>query len=231
MDKLILRYDIDGNSFRGRERFLPMLKLLNSINLPAPRILEWTNKEMVWKNAYIHSFVDDILLSSLSSQERHKEFYSVCVDNMSEQNISISIDQNENVSTMCIRIPQHLINAFSIKDICTLFADLLKNIQECSVANCYFEKIMRKIIFAHFDYNHRTFYSPVLFWLQYFGKKELKRQGGMEALESNPLLKTERIHNGLLIQVGESPYDAFTPEGEELLVRATRSLPPVENIN
>jgi hypothetical protein len=230
MNKLILRYDINGNLFRGEIRFLPILELLNSMNFPPPNFLEWTTKKMNWKSTSINSFVDSIVILSLDPKERHKEFYSIHIDNASEQNISISFDQNEKSSIICIRIPQSILDTWSKIDIYTLFIKLLELITDCSVANCYFEKEMRKIIFTHFDYNHRTFYSPMLFWLQYFGKEELERQGGMEALESNPLLKTERIHDGLLIEVGESPYDAFTPEGEELLVRATRSLPPVRNI-
>jgi hypothetical protein len=64
--------------------------------------------------------------------------------------------------------------------------------------------------------------------LNYFGKEELEKRGGFAAFESNPYLQTQRIHDGLLVQVGESP-DAFdTPEGEQLLVNAINALPPLK---
>jgi hypothetical protein len=118
------------------------------------------------------------------------------------------------------------------EDIYLLFRELLTKMPTCSFAKCEADQLHFNIYEKYFGLDYiRTSNVTYLNWLQYFGKEELYRQGGIEALESNPLLKTERIHDGLLIQVGESPYDAFTPEGEQLLVEATRSLPPVRDIS
>ncbi|MEN9611588.1 MAG: hypothetical protein RLZZ628_2402 [Bacteroidota bacterium] len=65
--------------------------------------------------------------------------------------------------------------------------------------------------------------------LNYFGKEELEKRGGFVAFESNPYVQTQRIHDGLLVQVGDN-LDVFdTPEGEQLLVNAINALPPIKN--
>jgi hypothetical protein len=66
-------------------------------------------------------------------------------------------------------------------------------------------------------------------WLDYFGKEELEKRGGFAAFESNPYVQTQRIHDGLLVQVGESSDVFDTPEGEQLLVNAINALPPLKH--
>jgi hypothetical protein len=79
--------------------------------------------------------------------------------------------------------------------------------------------------FPNEDSDDRT----MLTWLQYFGKEELEKRGGYAAFESNPYVQTQRIHDGLLVQVGESPDVFETPEGEQLLVRAIHALPLIKH--
>lgn len=74
---------------------------------------------------------------------------------------------------------------------------------------------------------NRTFLMPGLFWLNFFGPDEEKKQGGWQ-IEQNPYAtRIERFPNGLFIQVGESPESCLTPEGEQRLLDATKAMPPV----
>jgi hypothetical protein len=76
---------------------------------------------------------------------------------------------------------------------------------------------------------NRTFYAAGLFWLNVLGPEEEARQGG-PALAQNPFAKVDRFPFGLVMQVGESPEDAATPEGVERLVKATQAMPPLPGV-
>lgn len=88
-----------------------------------------------------------------------------------------------------------------------------------------------KIHEEHIEFTQwsRTFLSSQLEWLQYYNHDELKRQGG-DAILENPYIKAERLCGGILVQVGESLEEAYSPEGQELLVKATKAMPPVQKI-
>ncbi len=86
--------------------------------------------------------------------------------------------------------------------------------------------ISQRILMEHFIWETRTFNSTCLVWLQYFGSEEYEKQGGKAILE-NPYVEAEELAGGVVVKVGKTPFDAYTPEGEELLVNATKALPPV----
>ncbi|MDJ1499907.1 hypothetical protein [Xanthocytophaga agilis] len=170
------------------------------------------------------------MLSVLDSNKKNEKYYQIVIDNDVDENACIIINQDYNLSSISISIKSDILIQRDINknNLLSIFVGLLRQISSCDFALCRFNEIYNEILLNNFGFELRTKNLTCLNWLQYFGKEELELQGGMEALEANPLLKTERIHDGLLIQVGESPYDAFTPQGEELLVKATRSLPPVK---
>lgn len=108
---------------------------------------------------------------------------------------------------------------------------LVKNIvatTDPKYVNCCFHEVSRKIYFRHFEFQDRTPVSPNLEWLQYYGPEEYEKQGG-EAILSNPHIQAEQLGEGLLIQVGAGPEDALTDDGEDLLVKATKTMPPVNS--
>jgi hypothetical protein len=74
--------------------------------------------------------------------------------------------------------------------------------------------------------NKRTIDFPGLYWLQYYGAEEFKKQGDMAILD-NPYIEAQLIKDGVFIEVGKSPYDVHTPEGEELMIKANQAMPPV----
>jgi hypothetical protein len=94
------------------------------------------------------------------------------------------------------------------------------------IGKCYPSDAYYKIKEEYFEWESRTSYFTFFTWLQYFGNREFHRQGG-EAIFSNAYIKAMPLGKGVLIEVGTGPFDAYTPEGEELIVKATRALPPV----
>jgi hypothetical protein len=68
----------------------------------------------------------------------------------------------------------------------------------------------------------------ILGWLEYLSKDAVESRGGFAVFESNPYLQTERLHGGLLVQIGEHPDVFATPEGEALLLNAINALPLVK---
>lgn len=77
--------------------------------------------------------------------------------------------------------------------------------------------------------NRRTMDFPGLYWLQYYGAEEFKKQGGMAILD-NPYIDARLIKDGIFIQVGESPYHVHTKGGEEQMIKANAAMPPVNII-
>ena len=88
-----------------------------------------------------------------------------------------------------------------------------------------------KVYENYFEFTQwsRTPNMRCLSWLQYYNHDELRRQGG-DAILENPYIKAERLCGGILVQVGESLEEAYSPEGQELLVKATKAMPPVQQI-
>ncbi|MEL1242842.1 hypothetical protein AAEO56_01100 [Flavobacterium sp. DGU11] len=78
----------------------------------------------------------------------------------------------------------------------------------------------------HYSRHKRTKNFAGLYWLQYYGTEEFKKQGGKAILE-NPYINAQLIKDGIFIEVGHSPYDFQTPEGEALMINANAAMPPV----
>lgn len=77
--------------------------------------------------------------------------------------------------------------------------------------------------------NRRTIDFPGLYWLQYYDAEEFKKQGG-KAILDNPYIDAQLIKDGIFIQVGDSPYDIHTPEGEDRMTKANAAMPQVITI-
>ncbi len=107
-----------------------------------------------------------------------------------------------------------------------LFTDLCTDLQP-TYGRGHLEKNARALYDEHYAAHERTFYASGLYWLNWFGPGELRRQGGIGALAANPRAETERIGDGLLMVVGDSYLDATTPAGVDALLAATAELPPV----
>jgi hypothetical protein len=60
-----------------------------------------------------------------------------------------------------------------------------------------------------------------LMWLNYYNAAETKKRGGRALFDLPYATHIEEINGGIFIQIGESPEEAMTPEGEERLFKAT----------
>jgi hypothetical protein len=90
-----------------------------------------------------------------------------------------------------------------------------------SVAPVNFDSFLRT-----YRKNRRTRDFAGLYWLQYYDAEEFKKQGG-PAILSNPYIDAQLVKDGIFIEVGKSPYDVHTPEGEELMTKANAAMPLV----
>jgi hypothetical protein len=59
------------------------------------------------------------------------------------------------------------------------------------------------------------------YWLNYFSPEKMQELGGKALFDLPYATKIEEMNGGILIQIGESPEEAMTPEGEERLFKAT----------
>lgn len=177
------------------------------------------------KGQKINGFLDK-KIQRIILEETKKGNLSIELENdTGSLGIILTSRKDRNRYGFAISIDTEALIEKSVVDLYQFFNDLL-NLKQAIFAKCSFEKISNKIYDRYYEDNDRTFFSDGLVWLQYFGLDEFHCQGG-EAIFSNPHIQTERLGKGVLIQVGESPYDAYTPEGEKLLLKATKAMPPV----
>jgi hypothetical protein len=107
----------------------------------------------------------------------------------------------------------------------TLFRALV-NVPSTIFGQCHVDAHARQMLLTGPYWElHRVGKLNGLFWLNFLGPEEEHLQGG-PTIEDNPIAKVKRLPSGLILEVGESPFDALTPEGEQLLVDATLALPP-----
>jgi hypothetical protein len=207
-----------------KEKIYSFLYILENTTLPRPVKIMWTDAYLDWRESLINSFLDSKLISKIEPLQRHIDMYDIWIDYNSEDNINVRIGQSYSDSII-IYFSNKLMERYSVNFCKNLFISILLELPKINTARCVgtYDEIYKR--------SFKDIERPYLGWIQYINNSMILERGGFEIFESNPYLQTERIHDGLLIQVGESPYDAFTPEGEELLVKATRSLPPVKNIS
>lgn len=128
--------------------------------------------------------------------------------------------------TIYIEVSASFINSDIAANLCYMLKEIAVEINPYFMASAL-QTISSQIYHRHFEWQDRTWHSPSLVWLQYFGTQELKKQGG-EAILKNPFIQAEKLATGgAFILVGNNPFDAYKPEGESLLVKATKAMPQV----
>jgi hypothetical protein len=130
-----------------------------------------------------------------------------------------------------IALSMEMLEEMTYKVVKQLFVELIQLFSKLYFAQCSFTGYCSDFNKKYFESKgiHRNLFLPHFVWLQYISSKELEIQGGRSAFEKNPLIQTTCLHDGLLVQVGESPYDIFTDDGEALFVKATLSLPSIQH--
>jgi hypothetical protein len=231
-DYLFIRLQFPyGNktAYLGYNGLLPALKRLEMMSLPKPTTLEFLGKSKSrMRKKTIQSYLDPQVLAVLEPNGlvgTQIEIYDQTAA------FRVSISQQGLSDFFLISIHSPLLESLETAFLKKLFVDLLYLFPKTHFAHCHFVHYMSNFNRKYMDTSPvvRNNYLKFLVWLQYLSKEELWIQGGQFAFEENPLLKTERLQEGLLVQVGENPYDIFTEDGEAMLVKATFSLPPLQD--
>jgi hypothetical protein len=200
---------------KGSPFFLPLLRTIAQFPFPKPLNCSCLDQEQYWYESKIGSFTSKRLLEYLDADA----FQQVWIDNASPKRLNLYIAQGKDSSGLGLNNIRCFI---SLPQVRTLFIDLIRCHPLCYEATCSPDIV---------DFLQRNFTNQqrqtktLLGWMEYFGKDALDRRGGFDAFESNPYVHTQRIHDGLLVQVGDNPDVFGTPEGEALLVNAINALP------
>ncbi len=108
-------------------------------------------------------------------------------------------------------------------DIQSLFAAIV-DIQQPFVAYCDFTEVEASLAAERGYMQSNTVYDIGLLWLKFFGPK-ITGYLGREALLDNPHGVAKRVGDGVLIQVGQSPWEGLTKAGKSRLLQATLAMP------
>lgn len=216
-------------NYLGFKGILPVLHFLEASGLPKPVEVAFSGKSRNrMRKKAIHSYLDPPLLALLEPIPPTGTL--IKIQATPHLYFSIYISQASTSDLLVIYIDGEIIKQIGIIRVQKMFIELVNLFPKIYFAQCCFVNYYSEFNRKYMDNSLliRSNYFPFLVWLQYIGSRELAFQGGMTALQTNPLLQTSPLHDGLLVEVGKSPYDIFTDEGEALLVKATFSLPPVQ---
>jgi hypothetical protein len=210
---ITIRYN-DGKRYKGIPSFFPFLEIIQKYPFPKPAICSRTNHRLKWLDTKIDSFIDSKFHKYLEPIKRDPMLHIVSVDDGSKTHLNLSIAQKEDSVMVLLNLGDFL----TLEQIKQLFVDFVTIGSHIDHGWC--GTSTASILEKHFPNNNNY-----LNWIQYYGKKELEQRGGFEAFETNPYVQTQRIHDGLLVQVGNNPNIFTTFEGETLLVHAINALP------
>lgn len=217
-DRLIFSWKT-RDDFKGWNDFFAVMRVLEQSFLPKPSLLEATDMS--------EKAIDGFLNEKVQKAINRKKFVVM----LSNQKLGLKVLVNQKIrrgfTFISAYINTNFISQYSVEKYFHLFHDINKHFPS-DYAMVHLEE-HQKVLIDEVYCSTRTFLSNGLYWLNFFGNDELEKQGGAEAIMANPYItKAERFDNGLFVQVGESPFDCLTPEGEQQLVNATKALPPVK---
>ena len=215
-DKLEMLFYEDDLSVRGASGFSPVLERLQNSFLPPPTELAATDKP----ERAISSYLDDAVLKALDRKKHVVELINKA------EKVKVIFSQPSDRSWFGIYMPATLAMQIPADEIRELFVDLIQLLKTPTYAVCQLGAHAGALHRAAYAQAPRTFYADGLFWLNFFGPDEIERQGGAD-LANNPIAKVERLPQGILIQVGDDPFQAATPDGENKLKKATAAMPPL----
>jgi hypothetical protein len=200
-----------------------MLRIIEAYPFPKPQKCTRTNQKLQWLDTKISAFTSEKLLKYIDGLNKHPEINQLCVDDISEGHVHLSIAQNQKGSGLSLSNIRQFLSIVQVK---SLFVELLLCHSTCFEAIC--SPDISELLGRNFT-DHERLTKTIMSWLQYFDKDGIEKRGGFAAFESNPYVQTQRIHHGLLVQVGENPNVFDTPEGEQLLVNAINALPSLKH--
>jgi len=139
--------------------------------------------------------------------------------------VGVSTTQGNYIS---IRVAEPWFKQATVADWKAFALYLIEATQPLS-ASAGFEAIMREIV--EMAFGEDTPYEEVDMrnweWINYLGAVEWEKCGGA-ALLDNPYLQIERLRTGQLVQIGDNPYDVYTPTGRTKYINAVKAMPPYQ---
>lgn len=211
---ILFRSNQAGQSFSHRRDFLPLLKIIASYPFPKPQIGTKTYKKD-WVEFDVTTFTDVILRNALDPKRNSVLFYEVQTDPEDTERLHFTFRKSREGGNSL-----YLDNLFPFLDalrIRQLFLEMVRHIPHWTY--CVSNMISAQMYQEAFQETEHPKKVP-FDWLNYFGTEDLEKWHSLEAFESNPYLQTERIHNGLFVQLGNDPTLFKTPEGKKLLINA-----------
>jgi hypothetical protein len=209
-----IKVEVNRADFKGYDQLKDIVHYFENSFLPKPTLLKVTGL----KDKKIENYVNGATINALNKKKHAVQFHH---DPLIASAIIIQLDDETLINAY---IPAADVKLLSINSLKEFLKELIIRTNP-SFGIVSYETCAEELHEKYYKDSPRTFNSSGLQWLQFFGSDEEKRQGGT-AIEQNPYIKTERIANGLLVEVGESPFDACTQAGKDLLVMATKAMPP-----
>ncbi|MEY4902615.1 MAG: hypothetical protein RLZZ292_430 [Bacteroidota bacterium] len=206
---------------RGKSHFLPLLQTVERYPFPKPLNCLRLHYTYRWLKSKITSFTGDKFLKYVEV-EPEPEIHQIWVDNASQTRLNLYIGQEGIGSSLLLRNIHPFLDNEQTK---SLFLNLIQCHVSCYDATC--GKDISALYGKNFSYEDRS-QKLMLTWIQYLSREVVEKWGGFVCFESNPYVQTQRIHNGLLVQVGDNPEVFETPEGKTLLVNAINALPLIK---
>jgi hypothetical protein len=204
-----------------RRDFVPLLKIIATYPFPKPQNASKTYKKD-WVHFEVMTFTDAILLNALDPKRNSAKFYEVRLDEDAKEQLHFTFRKSRESGNLLVI--NNWIPFLDFDMLKKLFVEIIYCTPHWKYA---VTSLLRPQIYQEsFTQEERLTKLP-LDWLNYFGKKELEKWNGYEAFEANPYIQTERIHDGLLVQLGNNPNVFDTPEGKMLLMNAMKALPPL----
>ncbi len=207
-DKVNIWINRDDTQLQGSQALWPVLQRLENSFLARPGALEVTGLS----DRPIKSYVDDAVKKAL---DRRKHSVDLLGDG-----VRVGVTQMRSRTAIGVEFP----SGPPASEIRRLFLDLIAAIKP-TYARAHLSGHAQELFEKYYKQKDRSFYANGLYWLNFFGCDEEVRQG--RGLDQNPHAHVERLPHGLLIEVGSSPQEAATPEGERRLLAATAALPPM----
>jgi hypothetical protein len=210
-----------GQSFSHRRDFLPLLKIIASYPFPKPQKASKTYKKD-WVAFDVMTFTDAILLNALDPKRNSSQLYEVRMDEEAAERLHFKFRKSRESGKLLVL--DNLLPFLDYAMVRQLFLGIVHYASDWRYGVTSF--MLPQMYQETFTSVEQATKLP-LDWLNYFDKKELEKWNGPEAFESNPYLQTERIHDGLLVQLGDNPTVFETPEGKRLFANAINALLPL----
>ncbi len=206
-DRIGIWLNKDGDPSDAAAFLPPLLRILDASFLPKPQALEPIGR----KEIPIEGFLDPAVLAAVEGKSKGIRLLG--------PGLHVELLRPRSGTVLLILFAPGP-PAASIRE---LFIKLVTAMSP-SYGRVHLDQLSRELHEAHYADQRRTFYASGLYWLNFFGPDELALQGG-DGVAENPHARTERVGNGLLVEVGSDPMEAATPAGEARLVAATKALP------